>query len=167
MGYIGSYIWQIRQKVGSKRLITATADVLSVDKNGRIKLVFTNHFNSWTLVGGHVEPGDSWGDAAIHELEEEAGIIADKENLELFATISGPGRIYHYQDGTTQAFTNVYLIKKWQKEIKPTDDEEISKTKWVSIAEAKKLEDLNDHTRRMIEAYEKYLETGKIQVIEE
>jgi ADP-ribose pyrophosphatase YjhB (NUDIX family) len=166
MGYVGSYIWQIRQKVGSKRLLTATVDVLPIDGNGRIKLVFQNHSGAWTIVGGNVEYGDSWGDAAIHELEEEAGITADKKDLELFATISGPGRIYHYQDGTTQAFTNIYIIRKWQKETDPTDDEEISETKWFSIAEAKKL-DLNVHARRIIEAYERYLETGEIQVIEE
>ncbi|MDR1196866.1 MAG: NUDIX hydrolase [Candidatus Nomurabacteria bacterium] len=166
MGYVGSYIWQIRQKVGSQRLITATVGVLPVDESSRIKMVFVNHFGLWMHIGGHVELGDSWETAVIHELKEEAGILTNKENLELFATISGPGRIYHYQDGTTQSFTNVYLVKKWQEEIRPTDDEEISKTKWMSLAEIKKLKTHN-LTRLIIEAYEKYLETGKVQTVED
>jgi 8-oxo-dGTP pyrophosphatase MutT (NUDIX family) len=166
MAYQGSYIWRLRQKVGATRLITATVDVLPVDERGRVKLVFTNHIGAWTSVGGHVELGDSWGSAAVNELKEEAGITADKADLELFATISGAGRIYEYQDGTTQPFTNIYLIKKWREESEPTDTEEVKKTKWVSLAEARKL-DLNEHTRRIIAAYERYLATGKIQVIEE
>jgi ADP-ribose pyrophosphatase YjhB (NUDIX family) len=166
MGYVGSYVWRIRQKVGSERLITATVGVLPIDESGRIKMVFTNHFGLWTHVGGHVELGDSWGDAVVHELAEEAGIFADKKDLELFATVSGPSRIYHYQDGTTQSFTNVYLIKKWQKEINPTDDEEVSRTRWMSLAEIKKLK-THDLTRLIIGAYEKYLETGEMQAVDD
>lgn len=147
-------------------VITATVDVLAVDTKGRLKMVLTNHIGKWTLVGGHVEPGDSWASAAINELEEEAGIIANKADLELFATISGGGRIYHYQDGDTRPFTVIYLIKKWSEERMPGDDEEVAKTKWASLEEAKKM-DINDHTQNIIEAYERYLDTGKLQEIEE
>jgi 8-oxo-dGTP pyrophosphatase MutT (NUDIX family) len=166
MGYVGSYIWKIRQKVGRETLLTATVDVLPVRSDGKVKLVLPSHFDYWATVGGHVELGDSWGSAAINELEEEAGIVADKADLELIATISGAGRIYHYQDGDTQPFTNLYLIRKWSSEHAPSDDEEVVKTKWVSLDEARKL-DLNARTAQILDAYEKYLETGEIQAIEE
>jgi 8-oxo-dGTP pyrophosphatase MutT (NUDIX family) len=165
MGYVGSYYWQLRQKVGRKTLLTATADVIPVRPDGKIKLVLDRRSGFWTDVGGHVEPGDSWGSAAIHELEEEAGIVADEADLELVATISGPGLIMHYPDGDTQPFTNIYLIKKWSDEHAPSDDDEVAETRWVSLDEAKEL-DIDDYTARVLAGYEKYLETGKVQAIE-
>lgn len=63
------------------------------------------HVNGWSCVSGHVELGDSWSSAALHELEEEAVIITTGEHLIPFAAISGPDRIFHYQDDDTQPFT--------------------------------------------------------------
>jgi ADP-ribose pyrophosphatase YjhB (NUDIX family) len=159
-------MWQLRQKVGRMTVQATTVDTIPVRADGKIKLVFAPHLKSWTTAGGHVELSDSWGSAAIHELEEEAGIVANKADLELFATISGPGRIYHYSDGDTRPFTIIYLIKKWQEEHAPSDDEEVIDTKWVTLDEARRLK-INEHIERILDAYEKYLETGKIQAIEE
>ena len=167
MGYVDSYYWRLRQKVGDQRLITATVDVLPVRSDGKIKIVFEKCQNYWSTVGGHVELGDSWSSAAIHELKEEAGIIANEDDLELFATVSGSGRIYEYPDGTTQPFSNCYVIKKWLSEGELTDDEEIEQGKWISIEEAKKLSNLDTSALRIIKSYEKYLKTGRVQVIEE
>lgn len=166
MGYIGSYVWKLRQKVGSARIITATVDVLPVNSEGEIKFVYVEHLKWWSVVGGHVEEGDSWASAALHELEEEAGIIARKDDLELFATISGPGRVYRYADGETQPFTNIYLCRSWQNEGDPIDTEEVQKTRWMSIDEARK-HGTNPHVERILDAYERYLKTGKAQAIEE
>ncbi len=41
MGYVGSYVWQLRQKVGDKKLLTTTVDVLPVDEVGRVKLIYS------------------------------------------------------------------------------------------------------------------------------
>lgn len=112
MGYVGSYVWQLRQKVGDKKLLTTTVDVLPVDEAGRVKLIYAKAFDRWSTVGGHVEEGDSYASAALHELHEEAGITAHASDLELFATQSGPGRVYHYPDGDTQAFTVVFCLKQ-------------------------------------------------------
>ncbi len=166
MGYVGSYMWQLRQKVGNKTLITATVDVLPVDKDGKVKLVYANHFEYWSNVGGHVELGDSWESAALKELKEEAGITANREDLELFATMSGAGRVYHYADGDTQPFTLVFLCRSWLSENAPSDEEEISKTEWLTLEDAK-AKKTNPHTARLLSAYEEYLKTGKVQMVEE
>lgn len=165
MGYAGSYIWKLRQKIGSELLITATIDVLPIDDQGRIKLVYAKHVDSWNVVGGHVEPGDSYASAALNELQEEAGITASASDLIPWATISGPGRIFHYQDGDTQPFTLIFLIRKWQNETQPTDQEEIAQTEWFTVEEALKIK-ITPWTRKILLAYQDYLKTDQFQMIE-
>lgn len=166
MSYQDSHIYKVRQKVGDMRLITATINVLPINKRGEIKVVRANQFGYWTGIGGHVELGDSWQSAALHELEEEGGITARPEDLELYATISGPGRIYQYQDGTTQPFTLAFLCRHWKSESAPTDPEEISATAWVSIDEAR-ARSADPRFIMLLDAYENYLKTGKVQMVVE
>lgn len=165
MGYVGSYVWTIRQKVGSQRIITSTVNVLAVNSQGKIKLVYANHFRKWMVPGGHVELGDSFQQAALNELREESGIIASKDDLELFMTISGPGRVIHYADGDTTPMTLIFLCRNWQQEGDKTDIEEISNERWTSLDEARQL-DISSETTMILDAYEEYLKTGKVQMIE-
>lgn len=166
MGYVGSYVWKVRQAVGDMRLLTATVDVLVVNSDGKVKLAYAEHVGGWSIVGGHVEYGDSWASAALSELREEAGIIAEKQDLVPWATISGPGRIYHYQDGTTQPFTLVFLIKNWTSEGEQEDKGEVSKTGWFTVDEALDMK-ITRWLRRILLAYRQYETTGQFQMIEE
>lgn len=125
MSYKGSYMWRLRQKVGNMIIITATVDVLPINHEGKVKLVYAPHVGGWSCVGGHVEVGDSWSSAALHELEEEAGIIASEDDLIPFGAISGPERVFHYQDGDSQPFTMCFFVKHWRAEGGQTDKEEI------------------------------------------
>lgn len=164
MSYKDSFVYSLRQKVGDMRLITATVDVIAMNEKGEVKMVWQNNFSYWTNVGGHVELGDSWQGAAIRELYEEAGIVAKEADLELFATVSGPGRVYRYEDGSTQPFSLSFLCRKWEREVGVLDEEEISRTKWFSIADAK-WESKNKRAVMLLGALEKYLETGKVQTV--
>lgn len=166
MSYKNSFVYNLRQKVGDMRLITATVDVVPVREDGKAKLVYNKQFDYWTTVGGHVELGDSWQSAAVHELSEEGGITAREEDMELVATMSGPGRIYEYPDGTTQPFTLVFICRNWESEANPTDTEEIASAEWVSFDEAI-TKSTNSRTKLILDACRKYLETGKIQHIVE
>lgn len=164
MSYKDSFIYSLRQKTGDMRLITATVNVVPINDEGKIQIVYANQFDCWTGIGGHVELGDSWQSAALNELREEGGIVANIEDLELFVTISGPGRIYQYPDGSTQPFTIGFLCRKWQEELSPSDKEEIRQTAWVSIAEAR--EKVSGHgMQKLLDAVEAYLSTGKVQTI--
>lgn len=166
MGYVGSYMWELRQKVGDMLILTPTVSVLPINSKGEIKLVYASQFDSWSCVGGHVERGDSWLSAARKELEEEAGIVAREENIVPFGAISGPERIFHYQDGDTQPFTLCFVVGKWESEGAQTDSEEILQNGWFSLEEALKMP-ITPWARNLLHGYQKYLQEGRFQMIED
>ncbi len=166
MSYVGSYMWNLRQKAGNMRILTATVDVLPINAKGEVKLVYAPHVNGWSCVGGHVEPGDSWSSAALHELEEEAGIVASESDLIPFGAISGPERIFHYQDGDSQPFTLCFCIQHWHHEGEQTDKEEIPENGWFSIDDALQM-DITPWCRNILLGYQGYLETHTFQMIDD
>lgn len=159
-------MWELRQKVGDMRVITATVDVLPVNSRGEIKLVYSSVFDRWSVVGGHVEHGDSWSSAAIKELGEEAGIVAREEDLIPFGALSGPERIFHYHDGDTQPFTLCFLIRKWESEGEQTDTEEVPENGWFSLGEALAMP-ITPWARNVLLGHQKYLEEEKFQMVED
>lgn len=166
MSYVGSYMWQLRQKAGDMCILTTTVDVLPINDKGEVKLVYASHFKSWSCVGGHAEQGDSWSSAARKELEEEAGIVTQEKNLIPFGAISGPERVFHYQDGDTQAFTLCFFVKEWEREGQQTDTEEVPENGWFSLDEALKMP-ITPWARNVLLGYQKYLREGTFQMIED
>lgn len=164
MSYKDSYMYKLRQKVGDMRVITATVNVMPINAEGKVKMVYAKQFDYWTGIGGHVELGDSWQSAALAELREEGGIVAKKEDLELYVMVSGPGRVYTYADGTTQPFTLGFVCRHWDEELAPSDEEEIADTAWVDIEEAKR-KTTDKRMLNMLAALDDYLKTGKVQTI--
>ena len=146
------------------RLITATVDVIPMNEKGEMKMVYSKDIDGWSTVGGHVELGDSWQSAALNELREEAGIVAGVEDLELVATISGPGEVQEYADGSTQPFSLGFLCRHWKEELSFSDTEEIRKVAWMNADEVRK-NTIDERSLLLIDALEKYLETGKVQTV--
>ncbi|MBR2708824.1 NUDIX domain-containing protein [Candidatus Saccharibacteria bacterium] len=164
MSYENSFVYSLRQKVGDMRLITAGVEVVPVNKKNQIKFVRSRDIEGWSIPGGHVELGDSWQSAALKELREEVGIIANVGDLKICAIVSGPGRVFSYNDGTTQSFTVCFLCRDWEKEISFSDSEEIIEAKWMDIEQARK----NVTSKRelmMLDAYEKFIMTEEIQMV--
>lgn len=166
MGYKDSFVYSLRQKVGDMRLITAGVEIVPLNKKNQIKLVRSRDIDGWSVPGGHVELGDSWQSAALKELREEVGIIADTDDLEICAIVSGPGRVFSYKDGTTQSFTVCFLCRNWEEELRFLDDDEIIESKWMDIGRVREFV-TNERELMMLNAYEKYILTNKIQMIVE
>lgn len=146
------------------RILTATVDVVPVNKEGKLLMLYNKQFEAWDFPGGHVEGGMSWGEAATQELLEEGCLEANPEDLIPFATVSGGGYIYHYQDGTTQPFSVVYTVREFREHGSDYDPEEIAEAKWVTVEEAQGLPKTLS-ARNILPAYQEWLETGQFQQV--
>jgi 8-oxo-dGTP diphosphatase len=83
-------IWFL--KVATLGKIMSYAGIL-LEKNGRYLLQLRdkgtkNYSGCWGLFGGGIENGESSQDAIIREIEEELGVILDKENLKFLVSES-------------------------------------------------------------------------------
>ncbi|MCK0440794.1 NUDIX domain-containing protein [Gordonia alkaliphila] len=57
--------------------IVLAASVVLVDEDGRVLLVKRGHDpqrGRWSVPGGHVEPGETFEEAAVREVREETGL---------------------------------------------------------------------------------------------
>lgn len=91
------YILDLRKHVGSRPLIMAGACVLVF--NGERQLLLQKRSDSfdWGTIGGAMELGDSFEEAAHRELMEEAGLTA--ASLRFVTLLSGKDAYYRYPNG--------------------------------------------------------------------
>jgi len=83
-----TYVNELRELVGHRPLLLAAAGVVVVDDAGRWLLQRRVDDGRWGLLGGTVELGESFEDAARRELFEESGLVA--ESLRQLDVYSGP-----------------------------------------------------------------------------
>ena len=48
-----------------------------VVRDGRVLLIHRDRYDDWSLPKGKLEPGETWEDAALREVEEETGVRAE------------------------------------------------------------------------------------------
>lgn len=46
-------------------------------RDGRVLLVHRDRYDDWSLPKGKLEPGETWEEAALREVEEETGVRAE------------------------------------------------------------------------------------------
>ncbi|MPY67577.1 NUDIX domain-containing protein [Deinococcus sp. SDU3-2] len=102
-----SYLSELRSVWGSSPLISVGVSVLIQDEAGRILLQRRGDDGLWGVVGGGLEPGESFVDAAHRELREETGLTCpDLAPLPLEeALVSGPEFYHRYPNGH-----EIYLV---------------------------------------------------------
>lgn len=165
MPYVDSYIWKLRQKVGHQLLILPATDIVAVDGQDRVLLVYNKDQDRWIFPGGYVEENQTTRQSAVRELSEEGGISSDAVDFIPFASISG--FTIRYSNGDiTQPHSQAFLVRKWKDNGDAIDSTEIAEREWYTIDELQAME-LHQNVRNILDAYLLYRETGKYQVLEE
>ena len=84
---MGEYIMDMRRRVGRIPLMQCGASVIVENEQGEILLEKRSDNGEWAYAGGAVELYERVEEAAVRELQEETGLIAEK--LELLGVFSG------------------------------------------------------------------------------
>ena len=88
MGFEGTTLWRVRQRVGTDLLLWPGASVMVVRDDGRVLMGRRLDNGLWAIPGGGAEEGSSFSETAVAELREEVGLAADPADLEGYACIS-------------------------------------------------------------------------------
>jgi 8-oxo-dGTP pyrophosphatase MutT (NUDIX family) len=75
------FVLDLRRKVGHQLLWLSTAMGAVLDEDGRVLLGRRADTGNWSLPGGIIDPGEQPADAAVREVFEETGVIAEPEAL--------------------------------------------------------------------------------------
>jgi 8-oxo-dGTP diphosphatase len=97
-----------------------------VMRDGRIAVVHRPRYDDWSLPKGKLDPGESWEQAALREIEEETGLRCRLEReLETM----------HYEVGGRPK-----TVRWWQmavlEDLGSDPDDEVDGLRWVTPGEA-------------------------------
>ena len=103
--YRKNYIKEMRKDVGHAPLMGTGCGVIIENDKGEILLQKRRDNGCWAILGGGMEIGETFIEAAKREVYEEAGIEIDE--LKLFGIYSGEDGIITYPNGDICCVTGI------------------------------------------------------------
>ena len=147
-----SYISNLRKYIGHEPLINIGATVIVMNDKNEILLNLRSDTNTWGIIGGGMELGESLEETAARELMEEANITA--ERFELIDLLSGKDLYLKYTNGDeTYTVIALYRAIGVSGKLKINDDESC-KLQYFPID---KLPPLESRAEYVINTLKKYL----------
>ena len=127
----GGYLGELRAAVGTRALIVPGACVAIRDNAGRVLLHRRTDDGTWDLIGGSMEPGETFEDTARREVREEIGVeLGDLERLEVY---SGPAFFHTYPSGDEVYHVGVaFLTRDMRGELRP-DPAEVAELEFFPL----------------------------------
>ncbi|MEP7059599.1 MAG: NUDIX domain-containing protein [Actinomycetota bacterium] len=162
MGFKGSTVWRIRQKLGSDLLLWPSSNVIIERADGKVLLGLRGDTGGWAIPGGGAEEGSSFADTAVAEVAEEVGLTVDQADLVAFASSSSPvDHLITYPGGDrTHYFGMLFLARAWTGE-PSADGAELTEIGWFDRSDLPS--PLFHATEIALDLYARYLETGAFQ----
>jgi 8-oxo-dGTP pyrophosphatase MutT (NUDIX family) len=163
LSFEGSYLWQLRQKVGHDLVLMPGAAVAVQREDGQVLFTRRGDNGTWCLPGGSAEVGGSFARTAIDELREETGLRVEPADLIPVACFSEASRhTLHYPNGdVANYFSMCFLVRRWEGEPR-ADNDENTEVRFADPAELP--QPFEDSTARAVELLLAYLRTGEFQV---
>lgn len=162
MGHEDSYVWQLRQDVGSRLLLVPGTQVIALHDDGKALFQRRVDTGEWEFPGGAAEPGQDFRAAACSELAEETGLVAPPAELVPFAALSDPEyHELHYPNGDRlHAFALCFV---WQGARGRTRAEESEVADMAFRPLADPPQPMSRSAARVLELYLEYVRTGHFQ----
>ena len=117
-----NYIAEMRKHVGHDVVMTVGCGVLIENEKDEVLLQKRSDTGEWCVPGGALEPGETYVEAAIRELNEETGIFVS--DLKLFGLYSGSDRKIQYHNGdVVYSLSVIFITTNYSGEISVPDGE--------------------------------------------
>ncbi len=163
MSYIGSYMWKLRQALGSQPILMPGVGLILVNNEGLLHLGKRAHGGEWSYMGGSVEIGASIMDTVIAEMEEETGVRTVPEDWTFIGIHSDPAETtYTYPNGDVVQIINHMFVKTHNEPLQNGEDEE--HTEFGLFALNNLPTPMKPDALISLKLYQAFLQTGKVQV---
>ncbi len=120
--YEESYLGQLRQVVGKRKLMANTVRAVIMDQAGRVLLVRRSDNGRWVMPAGSMELDESVEDALRREVWEEAGLTVTAATLIAVYSHTRYSAVTAYGD-PYQFVSFVFRVDGWAGEIVEATDE--------------------------------------------
>ena len=151
-----SYLGQLRQLVGNRRLISPAVRAVIQDQEGRVLFIQRSDNGRWALPAGSMELHESVLDSLKREVKEETGLTVLEATL--IAIYSEPR--FHFTNafgGEHQMLAFVFRVDKWEGEVCKSTDETVDASffaldglPYISEVHKETLEDLVAYNGQVI-----------------
>lgn len=162
MGFAGSYVWKLRQVLGSQRLIVAGVGAFIMTPGGKLWMGKRTDGGLWSYVGGAIELGDSVMATLLKEVREEAGLETKPGDWTFVGVHSEPVETNStYVNGDEIQVVNNLFTMVYDGEITVGDDEHSEFATFDLNALPEGMKSDNIHALRV---FKEFVRTGKVQV---
>jgi len=111
--------------------------ILAVDDLGRVLLQRRRDTGQWAIPMGKQELGETPGQCAIRETQEETGVLTEITGI--LGVYSDPGHIVAYTDGEIRQEWELILLGR-PVSGSPAVNDEASDVRWVAVADLESLD---------------------------
>jgi 8-oxo-dGTP pyrophosphatase MutT (NUDIX family) len=163
MTFEGTYVWKLRQALGSQRLLISGVGAFIVTPEGKLWLGRRTESGEWSYFGGAMELGDSVVETVIKEVHEETGLVTVPGDWTFFGVHSVPGETnFSYPNGDAVQVVNNLFTMVLDSELVGGDDGEHDAFAAFALDELPA--NMKVDTLPVVALYKEFVRTGNVQV---
>ncbi|NBU73304.1 MAG: NUDIX domain-containing protein [Proteobacteria bacterium] len=162
MGFVGSYVWKLRQVWGSQLLIGIGAEIVITNTKGQILLGMRKDLNVWASFGGHMDPKEDITACALREVYEEVGLKLQPSQLTPIGFLSKYDKVINTYPNGDEMQSLALVFTAICEDERTAIDGEYDSFKWFDVDALP--ENMQLFSKNSVGMYQAWLKTKKFQV---